>query len=183
MDRLHPSGKGLCSKQGAVDDNTRCSVHHVTIVLFVASSATERIRDLHEQLEGNQVRVWLEGRRVSLTLQDVVCRSKDDLLSPAKTWEQSGDYKRAIDAYLKITVQQNSDYDFLVTCWDKVSIHTNRRSFNVQCMWYVPHCLVVLSTVTLLVSFIIIGSFLKYLSLSCQALRLAEDCRCLQDSG
>ncbi|XP_062507829.1 intraflagellar transport protein 172 homolog isoform X2 [Corticium candelabrum] len=46
-------------------------------------------------------------------------KSKDDLLSPAKTWEQSGDYHRAIDAYLKITVQQNSDYDFLVNCWEK----------------------------------------------------------------
>jgi intraflagellar transport protein 172 len=46
-------------------------------------------------------------------------KSKDDLLSPAKTWEQSGDYPRAIEAYLKITVQQNSDYSFLVNCWQK----------------------------------------------------------------
>ena len=60
----------------------------------------------------------------------MACRSKDDLLSPAKTWEQSGDYHQAIDAYLKITVQQDSDYDFLVNCWEKVTYVGNTLSLS-----------------------------------------------------
>ena len=35
------------------------------------------------------------------------------MLTPAKTWEANGDYSRAIDAYLKMTVMQATDYALL----------------------------------------------------------------------
>ena len=35
------------------------------------------------------------------------------MLTPAKTWEANGDYSRAIDAYLKMTVMQTTDYALL----------------------------------------------------------------------
>ena len=49
-----------------------------------------------------------------------LCRTTEELVAPAKTWEQNGDYSRAVNAYMKITVQQSSDYDFLAHCWKKV---------------------------------------------------------------
>ena len=41
-----------------------------------------------------------------------LCR-KDDLLTPAKTWEANGEYTRAIQAYLKMTLMQTTDYALL----------------------------------------------------------------------
>ena len=35
------------------------------------------------------------------------------MLAPAKTWEANGDYSRAIDAYMKMTVLQTTDYGLL----------------------------------------------------------------------
>lgn len=35
------------------------------------------------------------------------------MLTPAKTWEANGDYSRAIEAYLKMTVMQTTDYALL----------------------------------------------------------------------
>ena len=40
-------------------------------------------------------------------------RGRDDMLAPAKTWEANGDYSRAIDAYMKMTVLQTTDYGLL----------------------------------------------------------------------
>lgn len=44
---------------------------------------------------------------------------RDDMLAPAKTWEANGDYSRAIDAYMKMTVLQTTDYGLLEEVWNK----------------------------------------------------------------
>jgi len=41
------------------------------------------------------------------------------MLTPAKTWEANGDYTRAIEAYLKMTVLQTTDYALLEEVWYK----------------------------------------------------------------
>ena len=46
---------------------------------------------------------------------------RDDMLTPAKTWEANGDYNRAIEAYLKMTIMQSTDYSLLE------EVHTMNR--------------------------------------------------------
>ncbi len=42
------------------------------------------------------------------------------LLHPLCFSLMAGDYTRAVDAYLKLTADQTSDYDFLEEMWEKV---------------------------------------------------------------
>eukprot|EP00048_Salpingoeca_helianthica_P023440 m.24360 g.24360 ORF g.24360 m.24360 type:complete len:1745 (-) comp8673_c1_seq1:35-5269(-) len=42
-----------------------------------------------------------------------------DIVATAKTYEGSGDYVRAVDAYLKLVPEMTSDHDFLEEMWEK----------------------------------------------------------------
>ena len=46
-------------------------------------------------------------------------RSYNDLLSQARTWEQSGEHSRAIDVYLQVTSSNCPDHDVLQDSWEK----------------------------------------------------------------
>ena len=52
------------------------------------------------------------------------CRNYEDLLAQGRTWEQSGEYSRAIDFYLQLTTQNCQDQDLLQDTWEKVGICT-----------------------------------------------------------
>ena len=41
------------------------------------------------------------------------------LLGQGRTWEQSGEYSRAIDFYLQLTTQNCQDQDLLQDTWEK----------------------------------------------------------------
>lgn len=45
--------------------------------------------------------------------------SSKDLMAPGRMWEESGDYSKAIDAYLKVTSEQTKDHDHLEVIWEK----------------------------------------------------------------
>ena len=51
-------------------------------------------------------------------------RNYEDLLAQGRTWEQSGEYSRAIDFYLQLTTQNCQDQDLLQDTWEKVGIYT-----------------------------------------------------------
>ena len=42
------------------------------------------------------------------------------MFATAKMYENNGDYARAVEAYLKLTTEQTSDFDFLEEAWEKV---------------------------------------------------------------
>ena len=46
-------------------------------------------------------------------------RSYRDLLSQARTWEQSGEHSRAVDVYLQVTSSNCPDPDVLQDSWEK----------------------------------------------------------------
>eukprot|EP00735_Rhodelphis_limneticus_P000999 TRINITY_DN11544_c0_g1::TRINITY_DN11544_c0_g1_i1::g.22110::m.22110 TRINITY_DN11544_c0_g1::TRINITY_DN11544_c0_g1_i1::g.22110 ORF type:complete len:158 (-),score=39.26,sp/Q5DM57/IF172_CHLRE/40.67/6e-26,TPR_7/PF13176.1/0.24,TPR_7/PF13176.1/23,TPR_7/PF13176.1/7,SNAP/PF14938.1/1.3e+02,SNAP/PF14938.1/0.2,SNAP/PF14938.1/9.2,Clathrin/PF00637.15/4.9e+02,Clathrin/PF00637.15/0.003,Nic96/PF04097.9/0.021,MIT/PF04212.13/9.4,MIT/PF04212.13/15,TPR_2/PF07719.12/7.5,TPR_2/PF07719.12/8.6e+03,TPR_2/PF07719.12/1.3e+ len=41
-----------------------------------------------------------------------------DLMSPGRMWEEAGDYSKAIDSYLAITVEKTNNYDLLEQIWE-----------------------------------------------------------------
>jgi intraflagellar transport protein 172 len=43
----------------------------------------------------------------------------DDIISQAHSWEQSAEYRRAVEMYLKLTTQNCSDHSLLKKCWLK----------------------------------------------------------------
>jgi len=45
--------------------------------------------------------------------------AQQDLMAPGKMWEESGDYSKAIDAYLKITSAHTQDLEYLEEIWEK----------------------------------------------------------------
>ena len=47
-------------------------------------------------------------------------RNYDDLLSQANTWEQNGEYTRAIDFYLQLNTDNCSNEDICLKSWNKV---------------------------------------------------------------
>lgn len=52
------------------------------------------------------------------------CRNYDDLLAQANTWEQNGEYTRAIDFYLQLNTDNCNSQDILLKSWNKVCLHT-----------------------------------------------------------
>lgn len=46
-------------------------------------------------------------------------RNYDDLLSQAHTWEQNGEYPRAIDFYLQLNTDNCTNQDILLKSWNK----------------------------------------------------------------
>ena len=42
-----------------------------------------------------------------------------DLLSQGRSWEQNGEYSRAISTYLSITLQHSNDHSLLKKIWTK----------------------------------------------------------------
>lgn len=55
-----------------------------------------------------------------------VLRGVDGWLEQAKEWEESGEYSRAVDCYLK--VKDESDLALMEKCWMKVEVPQD--SFN-----------------------------------------------------
>lgn len=49
-----------------------------------------------------------------------VLRGVDGLLEQAKEWEESGEYSRAVDCYLK--VKDESNLTLMEKCWMKVEV-------------------------------------------------------------
>ena len=50
--------------------------------------------------------------------------NSDDIISQARSWEQGAEYRRAVETYLKLTVQNCGDHTLLVKVWLKVSQHS-----------------------------------------------------------
>ena len=42
-----------------------------------------------------------------------------DLMAPGRMWEESGEFSKAIDAYLKVTARDTHDHDLLEEVWEK----------------------------------------------------------------
>ena len=47
--------------------------------------------------------------------------NSDDIISQARSWEQGAEYRRAVETYLKLSVQNCGDHALLVKVWLKVS--------------------------------------------------------------
>ena len=58
-------------------------------------------------------------------------RNYRDLLSQALTWEQNGEYSRAIELLLQLTTQNCDDHDVLQQSWEKARI-ANFTVFSIQ---------------------------------------------------
>ena len=58
-------------------------------------------------------------------------RNYQDLLSQAKTWENSGEYSRAVSTYLLLTVQNCDNQDILIQSWNKVIHYTKDCNVTV----------------------------------------------------
>ena len=59
-------------------------------------------------------------------------RNYEDLLAQGRTWEQSGEYSRAIDFYLQLTTQNCQDQDLLQDTWEKVGEEGRRWGGGVD---------------------------------------------------
>ena len=47
--------------------------------------------------------------------------NSDDIIAQARSWEQGAEYRRAVETYLKLTVQNCGDHTLLLKVWLKVS--------------------------------------------------------------
>ncbi len=48
------------------------------------------------------------------------CRSYNELLSQARSWEQSGEYLQAVNFYLRLNSSNCPDRQVLLQSWEKV---------------------------------------------------------------
>ena len=47
-------------------------------------------------------------------------RNYQDLLLQGETWERSGEYSRAVEMFLQVTVNNCDDQELLIQAWNKV---------------------------------------------------------------
>lgn len=52
--------------------------------------------------------------------------NSEDIISQARSWEQGAEYRRAVETYLKLSVQNCGDHTLLVKVWMKVSLHSTQ---------------------------------------------------------
>ena len=66
-------------------------------------------------------------------------RNYRDLLSQALTWEQNGEYSRAIELLLQLTTQNCDDHDVLQQSWEKARIANFTVSAYNSCLFATAH--------------------------------------------
>ena len=71
----------------------------------------------------------------------------DDIISQAHSWEQSAEYRRAVEMYLKLTAQNCSDQSLLKKCWLKVRMQALQCTLTLGTpRTFIPHSSLYLPT-------------------------------------